>query len=105
MLNLIEYLTCSDMSFFDVTLPKNLSADKTLNLVLETIQTHATRPWPEVATQKEEQKMKYSTDLFVLSPYHTLVQRTKLRCVSPDYHLALQLNLFQGHGSSNPVLH
>jgi len=63
----------------DVLLPKKLGVNNTLNLVLETIQTHVTEPWPEYATQKDEQEMRYTTDLLVLSPYATLVQRTKIR--------------------------
>ncbi|KAH6914915.1 oligosaccharyltransferase alpha subunit [Coprinopsis sp. MPI-PUGE-AT-0042] len=70
-------------SFLDIALPKSLSASKSLNLVFETVQTHATRPWPETAGQDEEQKMKYTTDLFVLSPYSTVIQRTKLRAMAP----------------------
>jgi len=62
-------------------LPKKLGVNATLNLVLETIQTHVTEPWPEYATQKDEQAMRYTTDLFVISPYVTLVQRTKIRQV------------------------
>lgn len=65
----------------DVILPKPLEANGTLNIVLETVQTHATSPWPETAAQKEDQALKFTTDLFVLSPYHTSVQRTKLKCV------------------------
>lgn len=65
----------------DVILPKPLGANGTLNIVLETVQTHATTPWPETAAQKEDQALKFTTDLFVLSPYHTSVQRTKLKCV------------------------
>ena len=63
----------------DLTLPKPLSVNSTLNIILETIQTHATIPWPQEATQSEEQALKYQTDLLVPSPYHTSVQRTKLR--------------------------
>ncbi|RDB22610.1 Dolichyl-diphosphooligosaccharide--protein glycosyltransferase subunit 1 [Hypsizygus marmoreus] len=67
----------------DVTLPKALGVNATLNLVLETIQTHATTPWPKQASQKEDQALKYQTDLFVLSPYRTSVQRTKLKSLTP----------------------
>jgi len=54
-----------------------------LNLVLETVQTHATFPWPETAKQLDEQALKYNADLFVLSPYYTAVQRTKFRAPTP----------------------
>ncbi|GLB33802.1 putative essential subunit of the N-oligosaccharyl transferase (OST) complex [Lyophyllum shimeji] len=67
----------------DVTLPKPLAANATLNLVLETLQTHATWAWPEQASQKDDQALKYQTDLFVLSPYYTAVQRTKVKAHTP----------------------
>jgi hypothetical protein len=62
-----------------VRLPKPMDLDSTSNLVLETVQTHATRPWPAKAAQDEDQKLKYDMTLFVLSPYRTVVQRTKIR--------------------------
>jgi len=65
----------------DVKLPKGLAVNTTLNVVLETVQTHVTRPWPERAGQNEDQALQFTTDLFVLSPYSTAVQRTKLRFV------------------------
>lgn len=65
----------------DIVLPKVLSLNKTLNIVFETIQTHATQPYPKSAGQNEEQALKYTTDLFVLSPYPTTVQRTKIKSV------------------------
>ncbi|KXN86265.1 Dolichyl-diphosphooligosaccharide--protein glycosyltransferase subunit 1 [Leucoagaricus sp. SymC.cos] len=67
----------------DVLLPKKLGTNATLNLVMETIQTHVTEPWPKYASQKDEQAMRYTTDLFVLSPYPTLVQRTKIKALAP----------------------
>ncbi len=63
----------------DIVLPRALDTNKTMNVVLETIQTHVTWPCPATATQTEAQALKYKTDLFVLSPYPTLVQRTKLK--------------------------
>jgi oligosaccharyltransferase complex subunit alpha (ribophorin I) len=74
----------SNYHLVDVTLPKPLAFNGTLNIVLETVQTHATTPWPETAAQKEDQALKFKADLFVLSPYHTAVQRTKLKCVDPS---------------------
>ncbi|KAJ7433837.1 Ribophorin I [Mycena galericulata] len=70
----------------DITLPQSLGLNATVNIVLETIQTHATYPWPERASQQDDQAIKYKTDLFVLSPYHTSVQRTKIRSPSPTVH-------------------
>ncbi|KAH7887746.1 Ribophorin I [Phlebopus sp. FC_14] len=67
-----------------VTLPKMLSVNGTMNLVLETVQTHATRVYPQRAAQTDPQLLKYDTNLFVLSPYATLVQRTKIKSSSPN---------------------
>lgn len=64
-----------------MTLPRKLAVNGTINLVLETVQTHATQPYPAYAAQTDPQLLKYDTDLFVLSPYTTLVQRTKVRFV------------------------
>ncbi|KAF8165352.1 oligosaccharyl transferase alpha subunit [Crassisporium funariophilum] len=67
----------------EITLPKPMSVNKTLNIVLETVQTHATTPYPTSAGQNEDQALKYTTNLFVLSPYTTSVQRTKIKSLSP----------------------
>lgn len=64
-----------------MALPKALDAGETANLVLETIQTHASYPFPPEAAQNERQALKYDTDLLVLSPYKTLVQKTKFKYV------------------------
>ncbi|KAJ6613452.1 oligosaccharyl transferase alpha subunit [Mycena sp. CBHHK59/15] len=74
----------NEFHLVDITLPKPLGLNATLNIVLETVQTHTTYPWPERAAQQEDQALKYKTDLFVLSPYHTAVQRTKIRSPSPN---------------------
>jgi oligosaccharyltransferase complex subunit alpha (ribophorin I) len=60
-------------------LPEKIVANATVNIVLETVLTHATYPWPAQAAQTDEQLLKYDGDLFVLSPYHTNTQRTKVR--------------------------
>lgn len=71
-------------SLIAVKLPRELSANGTLNLLFESVQTHATRPHPERAAQTDPQLLNYETGLFVLSPYGTLVQRTKVKSLSPD---------------------
>jgi len=67
----------------DIVLPQTLGVNSTLNIVLETVQTHATTPWPEQASQMDDLALKYKTDVFVLSPYYTSVQRTKLKARTP----------------------
>ncbi|KAF4619525.1 hypothetical protein D9613_005085 [Agrocybe pediades] len=75
--------TKDDFHLVDILLEKPLSTNKTLNIVVETIQTHATEPWPATAGQKDEQALRYTTGLFILSPYATTVQRTKVKGMSP----------------------
>ncbi|TDL29889.1 oligosaccharyl transferase alpha subunit [Rickenella mellea] len=72
-----------DPYLYSVELPKPLSKDETTKLEVEIVQTHATYPWPAEVGQEDEQALKYETDLFVLSPYKTLEQRTKIRSPSP----------------------
>ncbi|EIW76106.1 oligosaccharyltransferase alpha subunit [Coniophora puteana RWD-64-598 SS2] len=74
----------SDAHLFAVTLPRNLAVNDTIHLVLDTVQTHATYPWPEKAGQKDPQLLKYDAQLFILSPYQTQVQRTKVKSSSPN---------------------
>jgi oligosaccharyltransferase complex subunit alpha (ribophorin I) len=68
-----------DYHSVDIVLPKALSHNKTMNIVFESIQTHVTQPYPKSVRQSEEQALKYTTELFVLSPYPTSVQRTKIK--------------------------
>ena len=72
---------CSGAFLYAVEFPKALKANGTTHLVIETVQTHATYPWPKTAAQNEGQSLKYEADLFILSPYPTLVQRTKIKYV------------------------
>lgn len=72
---------CSSTYYYSVVLPKTLGVNQTANLVLETVQTHATTPLPAQAAQNDPQSLIYDAGLFVLSPYNTLVQRTKVRYV------------------------
>ena len=77
----------SGVYLYTIDLPKTLNVNQTANLVVETVQTHATYPWPAEAAHNDPQSMKYETELLVVSPYKTSVQRTKLR-----YALALGLS-------------
>lgn len=77
--------------------PKTLKTNGTASLVVETVQTHATYPWPEVAAQKDPQFLKYEADLFVLSPYKTAVQRTKIRHVHGLASVLLLTHRNAGH--------
>ena len=72
-------LRCSKSFLLEVKLSNPLDVDGTVSLVLETVETHATYPWPQSAGQGDEQKLKYNTSLFIVSPYHTAIQRTKIK--------------------------
>lgn len=69
----------SGVFLYTIELPKSLNTNQTANLVIETVQTHATYPWPAEAAQKDPQSLKYESELLVLSPYKTAVQRTKVK--------------------------
>ena len=93
------------MYLYTVELPKALKSNGTANLVVETVQTHATYPWPEEASQKDGQSMKYESELFVLSPYKTAVQRTKFRYALQLCSQEIVVNvLFQVTKSSSALL-
>jgi oligosaccharyltransferase complex subunit alpha (ribophorin I) len=76
-------LTISDyysgVWFYSAALPKPLKVNESITVELETVLTHATYPWPAKIAQGDDLAVKHETDLFVLSPYKTLVQRTKVR--------------------------
>ncbi|KAI9001442.1 oligosaccharyl transferase alpha subunit [Trametes punicea] len=74
----------SGVYLYTVELPKALDTNGTANLVVETVLTHATYPWPQEASQNDPQSLKFSADLFVLSPYRTTIQRTKIRSPNPQ---------------------
>jgi len=68
---------------YTVSLPQSLSVNSTVNLVVETVHTHTTYPWPPQAGQESDQALKYEGDLLVLSPYKTATQRIKVRAPAP----------------------
>ncbi|THH11901.1 hypothetical protein EW145_g321 [Phellinidium pouzarii] len=73
----------SNTYLYAAILPNALKKNDNVTLELETVQTHATYPWPAAIGQNDEMTLKYETGLFVLSPYPTSVQRTKIRSSSP----------------------
>ena len=64
---------------YAAVLPKALKKNEEVTIEFESVQTHATYPWPEEAGQKDGQALKYDTDLFVVSPYKTSVERIKFK--------------------------
>jgi oligosaccharyltransferase complex subunit alpha (ribophorin I) len=74
-----SFIPCSGTYLHTVDLPKPLSVNSTINLVVETIHTHTTYAWPAKVGQEQDQGLKYEGDLLVLSPYKTATQRIKVR--------------------------
>lgn len=56
-----------------------MKSGDTINLLVETAQTHAALPWPATAPQTAPQLLRYFGNLFILTPYETKSQRTKYR--------------------------
>ncbi|KIY49189.1 oligosaccharyl transferase alpha subunit [Fistulina hepatica ATCC 64428] len=75
----------SQYHLIDIVLPEPAEEGKTVNIVFDTVQTHTTYPWPDSATQTDSQALKWHTELFVLSPFATAVQRTKIRSTNPQF--------------------
>ncbi|GJJ07075.1 hypothetical protein Clacol_001274 [Clathrus columnatus] len=71
---------------YTAKLPKALDAADEVTFELETIQSNAGVPTPLTVPQGEPQSLKYTTDLFVISPYATKSQRTKVRSPTPEIH-------------------
>ncbi|CEL59878.1 oligosaccharyltransferase complex subunit alpha (ribophorin I) [Rhizoctonia solani AG-1 IB] len=71
---------------YSINLPKTLKNNQTANIVVSTVQSHASTPLPETAAQGDPQSLMYQTPLYVLSPYKSVVQRTKIRSSTPMIH-------------------
>lgn len=81
VLNICVFNYSSGAFEYTIELPNALKYNASANILVETVQTHATYPWPDTAAQTDPQSLKWTGELFVLSPYQTLVQRTKIRYV------------------------
>ncbi|CCL99426.1 uncharacterized protein FIBRA_01444 [Fibroporia radiculosa] len=93
----------SGMHFYSIELPKPLNLNATTNIVVETVETHATYPWPREASQQDPQSLKYESDLFILSPYKTSVERIKFRSPSPVIHSYTTLEGLDEYNVEIPV--
>lgn len=58
----------------------------TISLIISSIESHPSYPLPAVAKQTEGQSLLYETEAYVVSPYTTLSQRTKIKAPSPNIH-------------------
>lgn len=73
---------------------------------LETVQSNAGVPVPAAVGQEDPHSLKYTTGLFVISPYSTKVQRTKIRlAVFRFLHICLQTHIYTFHSSPTPQIH
>jgi len=79
----LAYLIVSIYShayLYTVDLPP-MAANATVNLVVDSILSHASTPFPATVKQSEPQRLKFETEALVLTPYPTLSQRIKIRFV------------------------
>lgn len=67
---------------YTVDLPP-MTANATANLVVDSILSHASTPFPATIKQSDPQRLKFETEALVLTPYPTLSQRIKIRLVCP----------------------
>ncbi|KIM19466.1 hypothetical protein M408DRAFT_47828, partial [Serendipita vermifera MAFF 305830] len=72
----------SNAYLYSVELPP-MAEDATATIVVNSILSHASTPFPESIKQADPQLLKFSTEAYVLSPYRTLSERTKIRAPSP----------------------
>ncbi|KAF8476511.1 oligosaccharyl transferase alpha subunit [Gautieria morchelliformis] len=71
---------------YTATLPKPMKAHTDITLELTTVQSNAVKPVPATVRQQDPQSLMYDTDLFVVSPYTTVIQRTKIRSPTSKIH-------------------
>ena len=58
-----------------------MAEDETATIVVNSILSHASTPFPATVKQGDPQLLKFSTDAYILSPYRTLSERTKIRYI------------------------
>jgi len=68
---------------YAISLPKALKLDQTVNIVVSTVQSHASVALPATASQGEPQSLMFSSPLYIISPYKSILQRTKIRSPTP----------------------
>lgn len=70
----------SNAYLYSVELPA-MAEDATATIVVNSILSHASTPFPASIKQGESQLLKFSAEAYVMSPYRTLSERTKIRYV------------------------
>lgn len=72
----------SNAYLYTVELPP-LAQNATATLVVNSILAHASKAYPASIKQADPQCLLFTTEAYVLSPYKTLTERTKIRLPSP----------------------
>jgi hypothetical protein len=72
--------TYSHAYLYTVDLPP-MTANATVNLVVDSILSHASTPFPATIKQSDPQRLKFEVEALVLTPYPTSSQRIKIRLV------------------------
>ena len=68
--------------------PASFLRGDVLNIVVGTTLSHASTPSPASAAQSDPARLKFETDMLILSPYETLSQKTKIRRVLGGLNVA-----------------
>ena len=89
--------------YYSISLPQVLAVNETVTLLINIIETHATSPLPATAKQADAQSLVYETGAYVLSPYATLSQKTRLRSPSPTIHSYSQPQSLSRYAANAPV--
>jgi len=71
-------LSDSNAHLYSVELPP-MTGEATATIVVNSVLSHASTPFPASVKQGDPQLLTFSTDAYVLSPYRTLSERTKVR--------------------------
>lgn len=56
-----------------------MAENASATLVVNSVLVHASTPFPASIKQSEPQSLQFSTEAYVLSPYKTITERTKIR--------------------------
>ena len=73
-------MSYSNAYLYSVELPP-MAEDATATIVVNSILSHASTPFPASIKQGEAQLLQFSTDAYIITPYKTISERTKIRCV------------------------
>jgi oligosaccharyltransferase complex subunit alpha (ribophorin I) len=56
-----------------------MAENASATLVVNSVLVHASTPFPATVKQGDPQSLKFSIEAYVLSPYKTISERTKIR--------------------------